>query len=137
MIGARGYWPYAEDVKWMKDNGLKVFTMVDVDELGIDACVAEALERASRGTEAVYVSFDGDAIDPAYAPGLGAPTPGGLTSREAIRAVRRISRSGAAGMDLVELSPFQDNEAQTSTFLAITLMMETLGGLAWKKMHEK
>jgi agmatinase len=84
-MGARGFWRMAGDVQWMKDQGMKVFGMGDVEAHGIDACVDVAIERAWKDTEVVYLSFDGDGIDPAYAPGLGLPTPGGLTTREALQ----------------------------------------------------
>jgi agmatinase len=130
MIGARGFWPEKDGVAWMREQGMKVFTMVDVDDRGIDACVERALERAFDGTDAVYLSFDGDALDPSYAPALGMPTPGGLTTREAVRAIRAIMRAGAHGMDLVEMTPYQENEAQTSTYLAVALLQEALCGIA-------
>lgn len=130
MIGARGFWRVAEDVQWMKVQNMKVFTMLDVDELGIDHCVEVALERAWKDTEVVYLSFDGDGIDPAYAPGLGLPTPGGLTTREALQLIRKVTNKGIHGMDFVELTILQENEAQTSTYLAVSLIMEALTGLA-------
>jgi agmatinase len=92
--------------------------------------VETARERAFDGTDVVYLSFDGDAIDPAYAPALGLPTPGGLTSREAIRAMRTMMRNGVHGLDLVEMTPYQENEAHTTSFLAVTLLMEALCGMA-------
>ena len=130
MIGARGFWPDRGDVAWMREQDMKVCTMIDVDAQGIDACVETALERAFDGTDVVYLSFDGDAIDPAYAPALGLPTPGGLTSREAIRAMRAVMRHGVHGLDLVEMTPYQENEAHTTSFLAVTLLMEALCGMA-------
>jgi agmatinase len=133
MIGARGFWRVAEDIQWMKDRNMKVFTMLDVEELGIDHCVEVALERAWKETEVVYLSFDGDGIDPAYAPGLGLPSPGGLTTREALRLIRKVTHKGIHGMDLVELTILQENEAQTSTYLAVNLIMEALTGLALGK----
>lgn len=109
---------------------MKVFGMLDVDELGIDHCIDVAIERAWDGTDAVYLTFDGDGIDPAYAPGLGLPSPGGLTTREALRVIRKVTNKGIDGMDFVELTILQENEAQTSTYLAVNLIMEALTGLA-------
>lgn len=133
MIGARGFWPNEGDDKWMEDQAMKVFRMIDVEERGIEACVDTALERAWDGTEAVFLTFDGDAIDPSYAPALGMPMPGGLTSLQAIRAMRKIMRHGVSGMDLVEMTPHGENEAQTSTYLAVLLIMEALSGIALKR----
>lgn len=130
MIGARGFWRQAGDVQWMKERGMKVFGMLDVDELGIDHCVDVAIERAWDGTDAVYLTFDGDGIDPAYAPGLGLPSPGGLNTREALQLIRKVTTKGIHGMDFVELTILQENEAQTSTYLAVNLIMEALTGLA-------
>jgi guanidinobutyrase len=130
MIGARGFWPDEGDLQWMKDRGMQVFTMLDVEELGIQHCVDVALQRAWKDTEVVYLSFDGDGIDPAYAPGIGLPSPGGLTTREALHVIREVTRKGIHGMDFVELTILQENEAQTSTYLAVHLIMEALTGLA-------
>jgi agmatinase len=104
--------------------------MVDVEAQGVDACVDVAIERAWKDTEAIYLSFDGDGIDPAYAPGLGLPTPGGLTTREALQLIRKVMSKGVHGMDLVELTILQENEAQTSTYLAVSLILEALTALA-------
>ena len=136
MIGARGFWPVKADVSWMREQDMKVCTMIDVEDQGIDTCVETALERAFDGTDVVYLSFDGDSIDPAYAPALGLPTPGGLTSREAIRAMRAMMRRGVHGLDLVEMTPYQENEAHTTSFLAVTLLMEALCGMAMSDVGE-
>jgi agmatinase len=130
MIGARGFWRQAGDVQWMKDHKMQVFTMVDVEAQGVESCVDVAIERAWRDTEAVYLTFDGDGIDPAYAPGIGMPSPGGLTTREALQLIRKVMSKGVHGMDLVELTILQENEAQTSTYLAVSLILEALTALA-------
>lgn len=65
-----------------------VITIFDVDEIGIDRVMDIALELAWKDVDAVYLSFDIDVVDPGFAPGTGTPEPGGMTPREALRAVR-------------------------------------------------
>ena len=76
---------------------------------------------------AFYLTYDIDSIDAAYAPGTGVPSPGGLTSREAIVMIRELSKSGIQGLDLVEVSPSWDHDGITSR-LAVRLLLEALAG---------
>jgi agmatinase len=73
----------------------------------------------------VYLSFDVDAVDPAFAPGTGTPVPGGLTSREALQLVRALAGARLVGMDLVEVSPPFDH-ADATSHLAAHLLFEGL-----------
>ena len=77
----------------MADQDFQWFTMLDVEELGIDQIAKEAADRANDNVDAVYVSWDIDTFDPAYAPGTGEPEPNGLTSREGMRLMRLLSTS--------------------------------------------
>ena len=83
LIGPRGYWPGPDLYKWMADQDFQWFTMLDVEELGIDQIAKEAADRANDNVDAVYISWDIDTFDPAFAPGTGEPEPNGLTSRVA------------------------------------------------------
>jgi arginase family enzyme len=84
-----------------------------------------------NGTDSVYLTFDIDAIDGAYAPGTGVPAPGGLTSREAIALVSELSKVGLGAMDIVEVSPPYDHDGITSR-LAMQIILEALSGSASK-----
>ena len=84
-----------------------------------------ALDRAWDGTDAVYMSFDIDCIDPAFAPGTGTPCPGGFTSNEALELIRRCAGVRLAGADLVEVLPDRDPTGSTA-LLASHLLAEIL-----------
>ena len=87
-----------------------------------------ALEIAWKGARAVWLSFDIDSIDPAFAPGTGTPEPGGLLPREALKMVRLAAREGLQGMELVEVSPPYDVSDITS-LLGGRVIMDVLGTL--------
>ncbi|MGX6448162.1 agmatinase family protein [Patulibacter sp. S7RM1-6] len=91
---------------YARQHDVTVVTNVEIHERGLDACVGEAIARATDGTDAVYVSIDIDAIDQSQAPGTAAPNPNGLDARDVYRALRRIAReTPVAGLDVVEISP--------------------------------
>lgn len=108
-----------------KQNSL-VMTVGDVERMGIDRAADLALEVAwADGVEGVFLSFDIDSIDPAYAPATGWPEPGGLTSREALALVRRFAREGLLGMEIVEVSPPFD-VADITSLLGVRLICDVL-----------
>ncbi|MBM3894867.1 MAG: agmatinase [Thaumarchaeota archaeon] len=146
LIGPRGYWPGPDLYKWMSDQDFQWFTMLDVEEMGIDTIAKEAVDRANDGTDAVYLTWDIDSFDPAYAPGTGEPEPNGLTSREGMRLVRQFSVGfdpDKFAMDLVEVSPTYDVSDQSSYNGGITsglgqrLIVELLAGLSLTKQGKK
>ena len=81
--------------------------------------------RTSFGSSPVYISFDIDAIDPAFAPGTGTPETGGLTSVQALEIVRGCRQLNVVGADLVEVSPPYDQSGNTA-LLAANLLFEML-----------
>ncbi len=87
-----------------------------------------ALEIAWKNAKAVWLSFDIDAIDPAFAPGTGTPEAGGLLPREALRMLHLIAREGLAGMEVVEVSPPYDVGDITSV-LGVRIINDVLGTL--------
>jgi arginase len=116
-----------EERRTVKDSGVRVFTMAEIDERGVARCLDEAIERASSGTAGIHLSFDLDAVDPQYAPGVGTAVPGGLTYREAHFACERVAHSGRLlGMDVVELNPVLDEHGRTAR-LAVELILSALG----------
>jgi arginase len=103
-----------------------VFTMSDVDKLGIETVMREALERVS-GDGFTHVSLDMDALDPEVAPGVGTPVRGGLSYREAHLAMELVSESGvASSLEVVEVNPILDRENETAK-LAVELVASALG----------
>jgi arginase len=125
VLGARDV--DAPEKEIVKESGVRVFTMSEIDERGMAACMTDALERATTGTAGVHLSFDLDAVDPLYAPGVGTAVPGGLTYREAHLVCEEVSKSGVLlGMDLVELNPILDERNLTGQ-LAVELILSALG----------
>ncbi|HEU5245223.1 MAG TPA: arginase [Gaiellaceae bacterium] len=104
----------------------KVFTMSEVDRIGVEPCMREALAHAS-GAAFLHVSLDMDVVDPDYAPGVGTPVRGGLSYREAHLAMETVAEFGRTdSMDVVEVNPILDRENATGQ-LAVELVASALG----------
>lgn len=111
----------------VRESGVRVFTMTEVDERGAAACMDEALERAMRDSAGFVLSFDLDAIDPLAAPGVGTAAAGGITYREAHLICEKAARSGGLlALELVELNPVLD-EANRTALLGVGLIESALG----------
>ena len=107
--------------------GVRVFTMSEIDERGVAACMDEALERANADTAGFHLSLDLDALDPRLAPGVGTPVQGGLTYREGHLVCEKASRSGRLlSIEVVELNPVLDDRNHTAD-LAVDLVASALG----------
>ena len=129
QVGLRGYWPFPEEFTWMRDAGIRWHRMEDITERGIDRVMGDVIGQVADA-ESVFVSVDIDVLDPAFAPGTGTPEPGGMTTRELLRAVRAITLAKPlAGMDLVEVSPPYDH-ASITALAAHRVVMEALSGIA-------
>jgi agmatinase len=110
--------------------------MEEIGDRGLDAVVADVVAVA-KSWDHVFLSFDIDVCDPAFAPGTGTPEPGGITAREALRAVRRLALEVRfAGMEVVEVSPPYDH-ADMTALLANRLVLEALSGLALRKLGQE
>jgi len=111
----------------VKASGVGAFTMRDVDERGMRAVMEEAIKRASSGTAGIHVSFDADGMDPDYAPGVGTPSPGGLSYREAHLAMEMLADTGKViSAEFVEVNPVLDAQNGTAK-LAVGLLASLLG----------
>ena len=112
--------------KLLREVGARVFTMSEIDRIGVERAMREALDHVS-GTGFVHVSLDMDALDPEVAPGVGTPVRGGLTYREAHLALELFAESGLAGsLEVVEVNPILDRENTTAT-TAVELVASALG----------
>jgi agmatinase len=133
QVGLRGYWPPPETLDWMRDNGLRWHFMTEIEERGAEAVVADAIAEALDGPERIYLSIDIDVLDPGMAPGTGTPEPGGLLTRELLRAVRQVVAAvDLAGMDVVEVAPAYD-VAEVTGAAANRCVMEAISALAARR----
>ena len=129
QIGLRGYWPEPPELAWMAEQGMRGYEMVEIQRRGLDAVLAEVIEKASQDTDGVFLSVDIDVVDPGMAPGTGTPEPGGLTARELLDAVRRIGReTKLVGLEIVEVAPPYDH-ADITAMLGNRVVLETLTGV--------
>jgi len=125
VIGARDI--DAAEKGLVKETGVRVYTMSELDRRGTAVCVAEAVEHVQRHTAGIHLSFDLDGVDPRDAPGVGTPVPGGLTLRESHLICEAVARTGAVlGMEMVELNPVLDERNKTGE-LAVWLIESALG----------
>ncbi|MDQ2853406.1 MAG: agmatinase [Chloroflexota bacterium] len=133
QVGLRGYWPPPATLEWMERHGLRVHFMTEIEERGAEAVVADAIAQALDGPELIYLSVDIDVIDPGMAPGTGTPEPGGMLSRELLRAIRQIVGTvELAGMDVVEVAPAYDVSEITAA-AAHRCVMEAISALAVRR----
>jgi agmatinase len=128
QIGIGGWLGNRAAVKNARERGATSITITDIDRFGLDRIAEMALEIAWKGAKAVFLSFDIDSIDPAFAPGTGTPEAGGLTPREALRMLHMVTREGLAGLELVEVSPPYDVGDVTS-ILGVRVINDVLGTL--------
>jgi arginase len=111
----------------VRESGVRVFTMKDIDRAGIASVAEQALAIAGTGTGGVHVSFDMDVCDPTIAPGVGTPVKGGLDYREAHMVMEIVSDSGLLrALDLVEVNPILDDRNMTA-ILGVELAASALG----------
>ena len=132
QVGLRGYWPPPDVFDWMREQGMRWHTIHDIERRGFDEVLDDAIAQALDGPERIYLSVDVDVLDPAFAPGTGTPEPGGLTSRELLRAVREVAlRTDIAALDVVEVSPPYD-QSEITADVAQRVVLEVLSALASK-----
>jgi len=107
--------------------GIRFFTMREIDERGMSACMDEAIAIASQGTAGYAVTFDVDALDPNDAPGSGTLVRGGLTYREAHLAMEKIAEAGGMiSLEVVEINTALDVNNKTGQ-LGVELILSGLG----------
>jgi guanidinopropionase len=127
QIGIRGNSEYLWEFSFV--SGMTVIHAEELEELGVRAVVAQAREIVGDGP--VYVSFDVDSLDPAFAPGTGTPEVGGLTSIQALGILRGLKGLNVVGGDVVEVAPQYDPTSNTAQIAAQVLFeLLCLVGLA-------
>jgi len=125
IVGARDLDPGEQEL--LRTNSIHVFTMSEIDQLGITEVMQQALAIAGQNNDGIHLSLDMDALDPTEAPGVGTPVRGGLTYREAHLAMELIADSHKlVSMDVVEVNPILDRENATA-LLAVELVLSALG----------
>jgi len=125
LIGVRNL--DLEERARIKDAGVHVFTMKDIDRDGIATVMERALAIVSNDTLGIHVSFDVDVCDPSIAPGVGTPVKGGLDYREAHMAMEMIADSQRLlALDIVEVNPILDSQNQTA-LLCVELVASVFG----------
>ena len=117
----------AGEKKRLKETGVQVHTMSDIDRHGVHRVMQKALARVTDGTDYVHVSFDLDAVDPTVAPGVGTPVKGGLDYREAHLIMEVLADAGVmTSLEMVEVNPILD-QGNTSAAFAVELVQSAFG----------
>ena len=125
QIGIRDLDP--DERKHLRELGVTVFTMHEIDRLGMSKVMEQAIRIANDGTDSVHVSFDMDVMDPLHAPGVGTPVVGGITYRESHLAMEMLSAANIVGSaEFVEVNTVLDHGNQTAK-VAVALIGSLLG----------
>jgi agmatinase len=133
QIGLNSAKPGGDDLVWMRANKLKYHFMGEIDRLGWKAVMDKVLAEIEDGPEYVYISIDTDALDAAFAPGMGTPELGGMTIRELFPMLRATAvAKQVVGVELVEVNPVVDPSYLTA-FTGVRILRETLMGMAMRK----
>ncbi|WP_203247911.1 arginase [Sporosarcina beigongshangi] len=126
IIGARSVDP--GERKLIKEQGIKVYTMHEIDRDGMTAVMKDAIAYLrSRNVDGVHLSLDLDGLDPLYTPGVGTPVPGGISYRESHLAMEMLEDSGmVTSAEFVEVNPILDEKNKTAD-VAVGLMGSLFG----------
>ena len=132
QIGLRAQGYAADDFDWCREQGFRVVQAEECWHRSLTPLMAEVRERVGGGP--VYLSYDIDSIDPAWAPGTGTPEIGGLTTIQALEIIRGCRGLDLVGCDLVEVSPPYDTTGNTALLGANLLyeMLCVLPGVAYR-----
>jgi agmatinase len=128
QIGIGGWTGSKPGMNIARERKATVITIEDIEHFGIERIMEYALEIAWQGAKAVWLSFDIDSVDPAFAPGTGTPESGGLLPREVFKMVRFAAREGLQGLEVVEVSPPYD-VADITALLGGRVIMDVLATL--------
>ncbi|WP_204139310.1 agmatinase [Halomicronema sp. CCY15110] len=129
QLGIGGWQVPRQGVKVCRERGTNILTVTDIMEMGLDAAADFAIEKATDGTDCVWISFDIDCIDAGFVPGTGWPEPGGLMPREALHLLKRIvQETTVCGIEIVEVSPPYDVSDMTA-LMATRVICDTMAHL--------
>lgn len=127
-LGLSGWHNTRYYVDWVKDNGGEVITARDIHRDGPRAAATRALEVASAGTDAVYLSVDIDVLEPGDAPATSVPSPGGLRTHQVLELVYQIgSRPITRGMDVMEVAPPLERWDRITSLVASAIVIQFIG----------
>ncbi len=116
-----------KEAETVREMGVRAYTMSELDLRGTAVCLREAFSYLTGRTDGIHLSFDLDGVDPAEAPGVGTPVPGGLSLRESHLVCELAAQTGRlVGMEMVELNPTRDVHNKTAE-LARWLIESALG----------
>lgn len=132
QIGMRQY--SRSHLKEQRELGYEVITALECHEIGIDAVIERA--NARIGDLPVFLTFDIDFLDPAYAPGTGTPEVGGFTNHEAFQLLRGVAGGNFIGFDLVEVLPDRD-PANITALNAAHIAAKFIALLAYNKLNHE
>jgi len=124
-VGIRHFQPY--ELKWANDVGMKIMSTVEFERLGASGAAKRVLKLLPKDVDRVYLSIDLDILDPAYAPGLTYPEPGGISTRSLLDFINGLKELEIGAFDVVELCPPYDNRSRITAIGAIKIILETLG----------
>lgn len=134
QVGIRGTAYSPDDIRQSLDLGIEVMTTDEIVEEGIRETVARIRRRV--GDKKVFLTFDMDVVDPAFAPGTARAEPGGLTSREVLGILKGLEGLDFVGFDTAEINPTHDSSNLT-TILAANVIFEFLALLAVNKKNKR
>ncbi len=133
QVGIRASQPFPDDLDRTRGLGLTIVTAEELFQRGIPDVAAQI--RKLVGPK-VYLTFDIDFVDPAFAPGTGTPEVGGPSSREVLALLRELKTLPLVAADLVEVAPAYD-QSEITGMLAANVILEVISLLAWQKRHHQ
>ncbi len=133
QVGLHSMIPGRESLEWMRKHQVRYHMMAEIEEKGWPAVLDKILAEALDGPQKLFLSIDLDCLEPAYAPGMGTPEPGGMTPMQLMTAVRGLAaQNEIVGVDLVEVNPIVDQTYLTA-LVAVRTLGEVLTGIAMRK----
>ena len=132
QVGLRGQGPGEANLAWLRENKVRTHFQAEADTIGWENALKRILSEVKG--RMVYLSFDVDAISPAYAPGVGTQDPDGMTAAQALQLVRTLAiNSEIVAADFIEYNPLMDDAHQTTGVLVDRLIRSLLAGIAARK----
>lgn len=124
-VGIRA--PLPSELEFADDVGIRIVSTVEFERLGASDAAKQVLKFLPKDVEKVYLSIDLDILDPAYAPGLTYPEPGGISTRSLLDFIHGLKELEIVAFDVVELCPPYDNRSSITAIGATKIILETLG----------